>query len=98
MAGNDSKHVLSIIEFLMRGFPVIKNAKKVNVVPSNRPTDRVTDKLIELHTRENDLRGPQFSIRYWQISITLGSGIAGFHCMLERVGSSSDPLAKLQKL
>ena len=31
--------------------------------------------------KRNDLKGPRFSIRYSRISVTLGSGIAGFNCM-----------------
>ena len=30
--------------------------------------------------KRNVLNGPKFSIRYWRISVTLGSGIAGFNC------------------
>ena len=29
----------------------------------------------------NDLKGPQFSICYLRIFVTLGSGIAGFNCI-----------------
>ena len=31
--------------------------------------------------KRNDLKGPRFNIRYWRISVTLRSGIAGFKCM-----------------
>ena len=30
--------------------------------------------------KKNNLKGPKFSIRYWRISVTLRSGIAGFYC------------------
>ena len=33
--------------------------------------------------KRNNLKGPKFSIRYWRISVTLGSGIAGFNCTFE---------------
>ena len=33
--------------------------------------------------KRNDLKGPRFSIRYWRIFVTLGSGIAGFNCTLK---------------
>ena len=32
--------------------------------------------------KRNDLKGPKFSIRYWRISVTVGSGIAGFNCSI----------------
>ena len=31
--------------------------------------------------KRNDWKGPKFSIHYWRISVTLGSGIEGFNCM-----------------
>ena len=31
--------------------------------------------------KRNVFKGPRFSIRYWRISVTLGSGIAGFNCI-----------------
>ena len=34
--------------------------------------------------KRNDLKGPKLSIRYWRISVTLGSGIAGFNCTNKR--------------
>ena len=37
--------------------------------------------LLIKEIKRNDLKGPQLSIRYWRISITLGSGIAGFNCI-----------------
>ena len=36
--------------------------------------------LLKIHERKrNNLKGTQFSIRYWRISVTLGSDIAQFH-------------------
>ena len=29
------------------------------------------------------MKGPYFSIHYWRISVTLGSGIAGFNCTIQ---------------
>ena len=34
----------------------------------------------------NDLKGPRFSILYWRISVSLGSGIAGFNCIWKSKG------------
>ena len=31
--------------------------------------------------KRNDLKGPKLSIRFWRISVTFGSGIAGFNCI-----------------
>ena len=33
-----------------------------------------------LEIKRNDFKEPRFSICYWRISVTLGSGIAGFNC------------------
>ena len=30
--------------------------------------------------KKNDWKGPKFGIRYWRISVTFESGIAGFNC------------------
>ena len=30
--------------------------------------------------KKSDLKGLKFSICYWRISVTLGSGLAGFNC------------------
>ena len=33
--------------------------------------------------KRNEQKEPKLSICYWRISVTLGSGIAGFNCMEE---------------